>query len=324
MSLKPKQVNAHPSKYFAHLWKTLSLYGRAHAAAFKKSMQHFWLSPLSNSISLVTMSITLALPLLLQVTLSNFSQLSKTLDPGNTVTLYFDLAANEQQIENVMTHFKHNDSLQKVAHLTPAQVKEDYLHWQPNNSLLADLPVNPFPHVIVLQPQPHTSLELLKKLQGDAAQFAGVETTSVDYLWLERLHAWVSLGKTFFWALLALLSSGAVLIVSNTIRLTLSQHRQEIGLLFQLGATQAMIRRPFLYRGLLIGALAGLGSLMMVSLLTLFINPAINQVMYLYNNPTPFLGIQLINGVGASVLGGSLLGFLGALLAIKVEFKRLL
>ncbi len=301
----------------------MALYGKAHTAALKKSMQHFWLSPASNSLSLVTMSITLALPLLLQVTLNNFSHLSKTLDPGDTVTVYFDLEANEQQIASVVAHFKNKSALVSVEHLTPQEVKEDYLHWQPNNAALVDLPTNPFPHVVILQPQPHTPLATLKQLQNDAAQLPGVETTSVDYLWLERLNAWLDLGKTFFWALLTLLSLGAILIVSNTIRLTLSQHRQEIGLLFQLGATHSMIRRPFLYRGLLIGALAGIGSLMIVSLLTLFINPAINQVMHLYNNPESFLGIQLINGVGAAVLGGSLLGFLGALLAIKVEFKRL-
>ena len=54
-----------------------------------------------------------------------------------------------------------------------------------------------------------------------------------------------------------MLALGILLIVGNTIRLGIESQREEIGIIRLFGATNAFIRRPFLYIGLWLGLIAG-------------------------------------------------------------------
>ena len=57
--------------------------------------------------------------------------------------------------------------------------------------------------------------------------------------------------------LAGLLAAGVLLVVGNTMRLSVEGRRREIEIAKLFGATDAFIRRPFLYSGLLYGALGG-------------------------------------------------------------------
>ena len=60
------------------------------------------------------------------------------------------------------------------------------------------------------------------------------------------------------WGLVAVLGIVSVVIISNTIRLTVFARRREINIMKFVGATNAFIRMPFFVEGMTVGALAGL------------------------------------------------------------------
>ena len=59
------------------------------------------------------------------------------------------------------------------------------------------------------------------------------------------------------WGLVAVLGIVSVVIISNTIRLTVFARRREINIMKFVGATNAFIRMPFFVEGMTVGALAG-------------------------------------------------------------------
>lgn len=62
-------------------------------------------------------------------------------------------------------------------------------------------------------------------------------------------------------AVMALLFAVAVVIISNTVRLTVFNRRKEINIMKYIGATDRFIRIPFLFEGVMIGFLGALISL---------------------------------------------------------------
>lgn len=62
------------------------------------------------------------------------------------------------------------------------------------------------------------------------------------------------------WGLVAVLGIVSIVVISNTIRLTVFARRKEINIMKFVGATNAFIRMPFFVEGMTVGALAGLVS----------------------------------------------------------------
>lgn len=60
------------------------------------------------------------------------------------------------------------------------------------------------------------------------------------------------------WALVIVLGAVSVIIISNTIRLTVFARRREISIMKYVGATNAFIRLPFFVEGITVGIVAGL------------------------------------------------------------------
>ena len=60
------------------------------------------------------------------------------------------------------------------------------------------------------------------------------------------------------WGLVAVLGTVSVVVISNTIKLTVFARRKEINIMKFVGATNAFIRLPFFVEGMTVGALSGL------------------------------------------------------------------
>jgi len=82
--------------------------------------------------------------------------------------------------------------------------------------------------------------------------------------------------------LAALLSFALIAITFNTIRLQILTRREEIEVAKLIGATDAFIRRPFLYFGLTQGLLGGVAAWLLVAISLLLLNHQIGTLTQLY------------------------------------------
>lgn len=93
---------------------------------------------------------------------------------------------------------------------------------------------------------------LAQSLQG----LPGVEDVSYGQGWVENYATFVGVIRSGGWALVILLLSGGLLVVSHAIRSSIEQRREEIEVLELIGATSRMIRMPYYIEGSVLGFLA--------------------------------------------------------------------
>lgn len=120
--------------------------------------------------------------------------------------------------------------------------------------------------------------------------------------------------------ILGLLVSSTLMIVINTIRLTVIARENEITIMSLVGATRGFIKLPFIFEGMLFGLL---GALIALAGLKIGYDLAIISI----ETNVPFLPINLSNRevvfVYLALVGaGVLLGWLGGWLAVSKSLKQ--
>ena len=88
--------------------------------------------------------------------------------------------------------------------------------------------------------------------------FEEIEFAQLDYLWLKRLEAILSLANQLGGLLLLLVAIGLVVIIWNAIHVWVESKREETRIIRQFGGAGSFIAGPFLYIGLYPGAADGL------------------------------------------------------------------
>jgi len=102
--------------------------------------------------------------------------------------------------------------------------------------------------------------------------------------------------------LAALLVVASVLLVSNTIRLSLFSRRREVEVMKLVGATDSFIRWPFVIEGILLGALGGTLAILLLAVGKIaLLDPLIEQFSLLAAPKTIHFGLLIAVLLGASV-----------------------
>jgi cell division transport system permease protein len=155
----------------------------------------------------------------------------------------------------------------------------------------------------------------METLLARLGELPNVEYAQFDLAWLKRLYAILRIVERGVLILAALLAAGVVLVVGNTLRLGIENRRQEIEIAKLFGATDAFIRRPFLYSGLLYGALGGLIAWLLVWSCFMLLGEPVQRLTALYSS---HYQLQTLNPLAsmALVAGGALLGLLGSWLSV--------
>jgi len=216
-------------------------------------------SPLTTLLTAGVIGVALALPTALFAALEGVEGMVRGWDAGTRVSVYLDAAVDEEQGARLARALAERPEVAGVEMLTRAEALEEYRQLSGLGAALdAFEEDNPLPVVLVLRPSgayadPESLGRLLEELEGrpdvDAAQF--------DLRWLRRLRALVAVVERAVAVLAGFLGLGVVLIVGNTIRLGIQSRRPEIEIMRLFGATDAFIRRPFLYAGLWHGLMGG-------------------------------------------------------------------
>jgi len=239
------------------MFSTLTLYGHHHQRALKESLQSFRERPLANLLTVLAIAIALTLPGALWDLLKTLSPTGQALETNNTVTLYLKPQLNERLIQTYQNRLLHRQSIAKIRYVSPeaglAQLEKTG-GW---GDLLSQLPENPLPGVFELTPKPNLSEGRLKGLASDLATLSFVDKVQIDEGGMKKWAAFLALAKRSVLALGLVLGIGVFLIVGNTLRLIIEDHRQAIQVMKQVGATARYIRRPFLYVGFFYGLLGG-------------------------------------------------------------------
>ncbi len=181
--------------------------------------------------------------------------------------------------------------------------------------VVAALERNPLPDAFVVRAA-GDGAAALEELSRALKALPGVANVQVDSAWAERLAALARIGRLALAALAVLLAVGLVAVTFNTIRLQILTQREEIEVSQLLGATDAFVRRPFFYQGVLQGLAGGLLALVILWAGLWVLNFGVRDLATAYGSSFELAFLPGRDAL-AVVAFAALLGWLGALLSVS-------
>ena len=172
----------------------------------------------------------------------------------DSIEIYLQDDVTEEQAEELMADLKDTDGVSDVLYKSRDEAMEEFrTRWGENGYLLDNLDQNPLPNSIVIM---IGQLEQADDIAAHAAMLEGVEDVKYYRNTVEKL---LQITQFIQWAailLMAFLIIVSIVVVSNTIKLTVFNRADEISIMKYVGATNWFIRGPFLVEGILIGILS--------------------------------------------------------------------
>ena len=185
--------------------------------------------------------------------------------------------------------------------------------------VVAALERNPLPDAFVVRAA-DGGAAALEALAGALQGLPGVANVQVDSAWAARLAALARIGRLALAALAVLLATGLVAVTFNTIRLQIVTQREEIEVSQLLGATDAFVRRPFFYFGLLQGLAGGALALVILWAGLAVLNLGVRDLAQAYGSSFQLAFLSGHDAL-AVVAFAALLGWLGALLSVSKHLR---
>lgn len=286
-----------------------------HRESARDSLTRQRRAPLQHILTALVIGITLALPTLFMLAIDNLQQLGQRWDGAPQLSLFLQREATAEDISQLETTIRQHPATAGIKVITPAEGLASLEKSAGLSGTMELLEENPLPPVITVQLRDDTSADVVQALLIDWQKLPRVEVAQADLAWVQKLFHMMQLGQRITIALAALLGFGALLSVGNTIRLAIENRRAEIVVAKLVGATDAFVRRPFLYSGFWFGFSGGLVSVALVAAgYHTIIGPA-SALATLYGSDFTLQGMDISMAAGL-LLVGIVLGMLGAWLAV--------
>lgn len=293
----------------------MSIWLSQHGDAFRAAVRRLAASPINTLLSLLAIGVALALPAGGQLLVTNVLQLARNSAPTPQISLFLELDAGKAVGQDLQGRLKDHAGI-KAFRFIP---REDTLARMKSREGLADvieaLPRNPFPDTLTVLPEDDRP-EAMEELAAEFRKWPKVAQVQLDSDWARRLAALLRIGRLAVALLALLLGVGLVAITFNTIRLQVMTRRAEIDLSRLLGATDAFIRRPFHYFGILLGLAGGIVAWSIVAAASWWLRDPITELAQLYGIDFVLRPLALLDSALLLITAAGL-GWLGASLSLR-------
>jgi cell division transport system permease protein len=248
--------------------------------------------------------------------LGNLQHLSGAWDSGASISLFLKKKVSDEQAASLAHKLRRHQRIESIELITKKEALEEFQQLSGYADALEALDNNPLPAVLIIQPKAeYTTAESAQLLVRELKLLPDAEIVQLDLQWVRRLQAITVIAQRAVVVLAALLGMAVLLIVGNTIRLEIQNRHAEIEITKLIGATNAFIRRPFLYTGFWYGLFGGIIAWLLIAIAIALLSGPIANLANLYESGFKLASIDLTTT--ATLLGGSsLLGLAGAWLAV--------
>ncbi|HEY5648316.1 MAG TPA: permease-like cell division protein FtsX, partial [Nitrospiria bacterium] len=221
--------------------------------------------------------------------------------------------ASDTTLEKLKKELKSHETVLKVSYTSKAVALEEFGRYMEGNDLLIKgLGENPLPASFeVTLKEEYRTAGSVRGIAQEMKGFRGVNDVQYGQEWVDNINAILQIfrvGAVFGGVILGL---AAMVIISNTIGLTVWARLSEIEVLKMVGATRWYIQTPFLLEGGILGLIGGGFSLFFLHLIFLFgqnrlaeTGGFLGQNLVLNFLPPQWLGLFLAAGVFLGFAGG--------------------
>ena len=174
----------------------------------------------------------------------------KDLQRENAILAFVDENLSDTEAKALQPTLEALDGVATCTFVSREEARDDYVEEYDEDDLYSDLDAEIFRHRYVIQ---LTDLTLMDQLQDELQQVDGIVKVRADEAISNGFITMRNIAGIISMALIAVLLIISVFIMSNTIKLTTFERRDEIAIMKMVGATNGFIQWPFVYEGLLLG-----------------------------------------------------------------------
>ncbi len=288
-----------------------------HRKVARDSAERLWRTPVASMMTWTVMGVALALPVALLLLLTSLQGVSAGWESSARITAYLSESATLDDARALQAEAQADSRVLEVELIDKDQALAEFRASSGLDDALDYLEGNPLPHTLLVTPDEASRTAggvetLVTRLQG----MNGVDRVQVDLGWLQRLNAMTDLLARAVWALALLLAAAVVLVIGNTVRLSIENRRDEILVAKLVGGTDAFVRRPFLYTGAWFGLGGGVVAWVLLQLSLWWLSGPVERLAGLYRSDFSLNGLTF-DGALALLIVAMLLGWLGAWVAVK-------
>lgn len=269
---------------------------------------------LASIFSILAMLLILGLFFVITVNINLFTEVVK--QDYDQVEVFLLDDTTKAQAEDLMAQIKTQSGVSAVTYRS----KDDALQimkerWGESGYLLDSLGKNPLPASILISVD---SLENAGKIAAYAGNLDGIDDVQYYQETVEKLTKitnFLQIGALIIMGFLVIVS---VVVVSNTVKLTVFARAKEITIMKYVGATNWFIRGPFLAEGIIIGVLAALLSTGCIALIYERLIDAIGtQVLAIVSCPLISVSYMTKNLVIIFLALGASIGAWGSIISMR-------
>ena len=190
----------------------------------------------------------------------NLSELQRE----NAVVAFVDDTLNDAHAKELQEELMKVENVSSCTFVSREEARDNYVDNYDEDDLYTDLSADVFRHRYVIHLEDPSLMAETKAAVENVegiAKARGDEAISNGFITLRNVASLVSL------ALVAVLLLVSLFIMSNTIKLTTFDRREEIAIMKMVGATNGFIRWPFVFEGLLLGLLGAVAAFLLQWLL---------------------------------------------------------
>ena len=244
----------------------------------------------------------------------NLDQLLGSFEAENEFLAYIDENYTTEEAQALQTKIESIPNVKQAIFVTREEALQEYKEGRADNSLLDQMPASALRdryriHVADIE-QMSSTVEAVKGVEGVANVRAAIDIAN-GFVLARNIATGVAV------ILVGILLIVSLFIISNTIRLATFYRREEIAIMKMCGATDALIRWPFVVEGMILGLLGAVlaflaqwGVYEIAVKLIVQNNGLSPMVMLPYGEMAP-------NILGAFCVTGFVIGVGGSLLAIR-------
>ena len=182
----------------------------------------------------------------------NANELLRDLEQENEILAYVDDSCTEAESKALQKKLETVPNVASATYISKEQAMEDFVAQYPDEDMFQDLDPEILRDRYAIK---ITDLEQIRQTKEAVQSIPGIA----------RVNAYEEIAGGFITvrnvatvicvALIAILFVVSVFIISNTIKLTTFDRRDEIAIMRMVGATNGFIRWPFVYEGFMMGLL---------------------------------------------------------------------
>ena len=298
----------------------MSRWLREHVLALKDAMRRLGGQFVAAFLNLLVIGIALSLPLAMYVVLGNVSAFSRQAAAEPQLTVFLQPDAETPVARAVEGRLKGQPAVGRYQFVPKAAALEELRKAAGLSGIIEELGKNPLPDAFVITGRPDGA-EALEALRADAAGWPGVDHAQLDTLWARQVEAVLRGGRMAVVILGTLLGVALVAITFNTIRLQILDRQEEIEVSKLIGATNAFIRRPFLYLGTLQGLLGACIAWGLVTFALSLLERELGVAVSLIAQDGSLRRMSLCDTLILTSLAAGL-GWFGAWLSVTLHLRR--